>query len=684
MISTPRRPVTKTIGSVTFEDSYDWLQHDSEEALAWQWAQDAQAEAAARAWPHFDALAAQIRANDAGNFAASRTPPRLRGKHWFWIAPPPQGGGRVVWTSTALHDAGRPVFDVADHVSPEDAASAAVLWFEPSPDGRRVAAIVCVHGDMTGQWHVFDTASGRAVRAPFPAMGYSGALPGWLPDGSGFYLHDRDPEGRHRIRFVALDAGVAERPEVVFDFSEVPAHMSGLTCEVSPDGRWVVTTSGPHERTAYMIGDTRTGQWRRFIPEHHEGEVSGAWLDADTYVARVHGDDCPRGRIVAIPASTSRDASTWREIAPQGESVLRAVGVCGGRVTIAELLHVSLRLRVLDPSGGGERVVPLQEPGSSWIGAFHRFDRSDALTFDYGGFTETSGIYHYAVDSGALTTVVAPAARLDGIQVTQHFAASVDGVRIPYFLIHRADLAFDAPRPALMTGYGGFNAAFAPTFLAHYTPFLRAGGVLVHTNIRGGGEYGKLWHESGRLACKWNSYIDFFAIAQQVIAQGLTAPDRLAMTGASNGGLLAGAVIAHRPDLFRVVVPEVPIFDQLEPLPDDPSAAPIQAIFRQDYGDPNDPVMSKILYSYSPYHNVRDGVSYPAVFQVFGEKDAGCRPFHGRKFTARLQAATSSGHRVLLRVWKDTGHASLDTETSVIQRTEWLGFIMSELGMVPA
>jgi prolyl oligopeptidase len=178
--------------------------------------------------------------------------------------------------------------------------------------------------------------------------------------------------------------------------------------------------------------------------------------------------------------------------------------------------------------------------------------------------------------------------------------------------------------------------------------------------------------------------LDLFAVAEQVIADGVTRPDRFAMTGASNGGLLAGAAIAHRPDLWRVVVPVVPIFDQMEPLPLDPQFDPVRAIFFEDYGDPSHPTMSKVLYSYSPYHSVRDGVAYPAVFQVFGEKDLGCMPFHGRKFTARLQAATTSGRPVLLRVWKNVGHGGGDTETSVLLPTEWVGFIMRELGMEPA
>lgn len=684
MRPTAARPVTKTVGSVTFTDPYDWLQRDTHEALAWQWAQDAIAAREARSWPHFDALKAQIAANGQSLDAIVRSPPRFNGGRWFWAAPSAESPVRTVWSASSLEEDGRPLVELAALVPGEDVASAFVQWFEPSPDGEFVAMTVNTQGAMTGEWRVVEVATGRVLPIALPAATYTGALPGWLPDASGFYHNDRDEQGRHRLRFVPVKAGTAARPDAVFEFADVPANVSGLTPEVSPDGRYVIGLAGPHERIAYVIGDTTTGEWRRFLPAEYAGECGGAWLDGETYVARVHSHEVPRGRIVAIPVATSTDPATWRELEPQGEAVLRAVGVAAGRILVCDVLHCSARFRTLALDGGDERIVPVEGPGTSMVAMLmRRFDRADSLSFDYQTFSRASAVYNYDLATGCLRMVSAPRAELPGMQVTQRFARSLDGTRVPYFLVHRQDLPLDRPRPALITGYGGFNVALMPMFLAHLAPFVQAGGVLVHANLRGGAEYGKHWHEAGRLACKWNVFLDLFAVAEQVIADGVTAPERFAMTGASNGGLLAGAAIAHRPDLWRVVVPVVPIFDMLT-FPQDPQFDPVRAIFLEDYGDPEHPVMSKIMYSYSPYHNVREGVSYPAVFQVFGEKDVGCKPFHGRKFTARLQAATISGRPVLLRVWKDTGHGALDQETSLLQATEWVGFIMRELGMEPA
>ncbi len=673
--------VRKTIGAVTFDDPYDWLQRDTPEALDWQWQQDAIAQTYVREWPDFDKLRDAIKRAMGGASFFSRTAPRLLNGCWFWAAPTERSPIRTVWVGEQC-GVGKPLVETSDlAATSEDAPSTVINWFEPSPDGRYVALAVTSRGAMVGEWRFVDVAKRKLLDLRVPATAYTGGLPGWLPDGSGFYLHDRTEDGKHRIRFVPVAPGTTPRPSVVLEFSDVPANVSGITPEVSPDGRWVIGLAGPHERIAYVIGDTRTNSWRRFIPHGYEGECSGAWLDKETYVARVHGGDTPRGRIVAISVESSQDVSEWREIEPQREAVLRAVSVMGGRIVVAELLHVSARFRTLSLQGDDEVIVPVEGSGSSMVAyIFRRFDPSEALTFDYTTFTRRFAIYSYDFTSRTVSPIGDVPPEIPNIQVTQRFARSLDGTAVPYFIVRRKDLDISQPRPAIITGYGGFNVAFLPMFLGHWMPFLEAGGILIHSNLRGGAEYGRQWHDSGRLASKWNVFLDLFAVAEQAIKDRLTEPSLFAMTGGSNGGLLAGAAAVHRPDLFRVVVPVVPILDQLESLPVDPQYDPVRAIFFEDYGDPRDPVMSKVLYSYSPYHNVQSGVAYPSVFQVFGERDIGCMPFHGRKFTARMQAATTSGRPVLLRVWKDVGHGALG-DTGILQTTEWLAFIMRELGM---
>jgi prolyl oligopeptidase len=677
-MDTPRRPITKTIGPVTFVDDYDWLQRDTPESLEWMWAVDAQARDAVQRWPGHASLVEAMGTVGGATEGFMRSPPRLLGGSWFWAAPSEQSPMRALWIGDAPGE-GRVLVESAQLAGAQDDPATLVFnWFEPSPDGEYVLCGCTSRGAMVGTWRIVEVGTGKVLDAAEPCIAYTGAIPGWLPDASGYYLADRIEDGRHRVRFVSVKPGTAPRAERIFALDEIPADVSGVTIEISPDGSKAIALSGPHERTALMLGDLQCGRWSEFLPEHFEGECQGSWNGSDEYVARLHDDASPRGRVVAIPVATCRDASSWREVEPQGRHVLRAVTVVQRRIAVCDLMDCAVRFRLMDLDGGNAQQLPLGGHGGSMIAmVMRRFDRSDVLSFDYSSFVQRVTLFTCDAITGHPKVVGTAGARLDGIQVTQRFARSVDGVRIPYFLVHRADLDLSSPQPALITGYGGFNVALPPAPLAHMTPFVQAGGVYIHANLRGGAEYGKAWHESGRLACKWNVFADLFAIADQVIAEGITEPKKFAMMGGSNGGLLAGAAIVHRPDLWRVVVPVVPIFDQMEPLPRDPEFDPVRAIFLEDYGDPEHPVLGKVLFSYSPYHNVQAGTPYPAVFQVFGEKDLSCMPFHGRKFTAALRAATTSGQAVHLRVLKDTGHGSVDPAVAA----EWLGFVMEQLGM---
>ena len=697
-------PVTMTVGGVTFDDPYDWLHEDNAESLAWQWQQDAIAEKAARSTAAFAPLLEELRGQSNSVEQMVLGTPRLLGGTWFRMTKLDGAGTDLaIHASDSVESRGKVVLSTRAVTEREgDDVSRSVTWWEPSPDGRFVAGAITTPGDMIGRWYVAATSSGSLVPGSLPALSYTGGRPGWLADGSGFFLSDRSASGLHRVRFV----GVSEQgfddtskrfADRVFSVTEVPADVSGLSPQVSPDGRWVIVVSKPHEHRAVMIGDLTSGTWRPFAPDGWEGELDGHWLDASTWVARSHGPgpggDTPRGAVYAIPAATSSDVSTWRLVVPESEAVLRAVlplRIAGESwFAICDLRDVSTRFRLVRSDGSSERLLPLAGPGTSRVAYIMRaFESSEALTLDYETFTRASTAYHYDLANDELEVIGDVGATLEGVEVAQFFAESSGGVQVPYFVVHRSadDLSsLDAPLPALVHGYGGFNIALLPSFLTHWRPFIRAGGVFVQAGLRGGAEYGREWHESGRLENKQNTFDDLFAVTEDLITRGIATPERLAMQGGSNGGLLAGAAIVQRPDLYRAVVPVVPIFDQMRPFPrDDPSYAALQAIWFEDYGDPEDPSLAPSIYAYSPYHNVQNDTAYPSVFQVFGERDIGCPPFHGRKFTARLQAATSSEHPILFRIWRGVAHGTADLEISSAMTAEWLAFVFHELGMTYA
>jgi prolyl oligopeptidase len=673
----------KTIGGITFDDPFAWLQDDSREALDWQWAQDAAAQQYLAGLPGMTALLESARRMYQDPHRALLGGQYVRrGGRWFALAPSPDGGA-AIWVSESPHGGWRTVIDsgrMARELGTDLAV--AVNWFQPSPDSRYVGFTVASGGEMGQAWRVAETDTGRFLPLSISMPYCDRPLLGWHPESRGFFLFDRAPDNRHRVRFFDPESGQRPGSEQVFDTAWIPEAISEVVAQVSPRGSWLLGMSTPHEHVALVLGDLRSGTWRRFLPEGFIGECHGHWLDDDTYLAIVT-DETPRGRVAAIPAATSQDRSTWRTLVPESEAVPRAVTIVGDRIVLCEITDVSVRLRLFRLDGTADGEAPLEPYGSSSVASvLRRFEDSEALTFPHNTFTRANTDYHLDVARGELTVIGTPGERIEGLTVARRFAISRDGTRVPYFVVHGDAVDISHPQPALIYGYGGFNIALLPSFLGPMAPFLHAGGVFIHANLWGGAEYGREWYESGRLHNKQNTFDDLFAVAEDAIAAGIASPERLAFKGESNGGLLAGVAIVQRPDLWRAVVPGIPLFDMMEPLrADDPNVGAVRAIFQEDYGDPTNPEDAPISYAYSPYHNVRDGVEYPAVLQVFGEKDIGCKPYHGRKFTARLQAATTSGQPVLLRVWKNTGHGSMEPEVAARQQADVLGFLMHHLGI---
>ncbi|WP_433510984.1 prolyl oligopeptidase family serine peptidase [Nonomuraea sp. CA-143628] len=671
-------------------DPFEWLRPDTGESLAWQERQDAAARSYVRDWEHFarvrDQLATGPAAQNASDSLGTSTPRRLGGR-WFRLAPVAPGQAALgLWVSDVPDEPGRLLVDPRAGEYLREGEPAQLVWYEPTPDGTRVVFGVYHGGEMIGQLRAVDAVTGRDLPIASHRHLLTGAVPGWLPDGSGFYVCDRSETGDHRVWFVPVQpAGEIGAPVNVIGRHELATSPSGLTPQVSPDGRWVITLTGQHEQVAGHLGDRLTGAWRRFMPDGYEGECHGVWYDDDTYVAVVTGD-APRGRLVAIPVATSTDVRTWRELVPESDAVLRCVTQIGDRLVLCEVADAVAGFRLV--TGEGKPVERIATPGlgsSPTAMVSRRFERSEVLTFSYNTFVDPLTPYRYDADRGEPVPTGPRQPGLGGMTVARRFATSRDGTRVPYFVVHRADLDLDRPRPAVVNGYGGFNVAWLPRFLGNYAPFLRAGGIYVHAVLRGGAEYGRTWYEDGRLSRKQNTFDDLFAIAEDLIAAGLSEPARLGFHGASHGGLLAGVALVQRPDLWRALVAEVPLFDMLQPLgPGHPAPQAVRSVFLEDYGDPDEPGDADIIRAYSPHHNIAPGTPYPAILQAFGEHDLGCQPFHGRLFTAKLAPASTSGHPILLRVWKGAGHAALDSAQVSDHAAELLAFLMRELSMIPA
>lgn len=393
----------------------------------------------------------------------------------------------------------------------------------------------------------------------------------------------------------------------------------------------------------------------------------------------------PRGRLVAIALDSEHpnDPASWQELLPESAATLRTVTPVGDLLYLTEFVDTYARIRIADRDGRVRGEVPLPERGAIVEMPFPLMTlvprgHPDVFVFGFSSLTASTGIYSHAPGEAGIKTLKAPAVRLDNTAVEDRWAVSSDGARIPYHLVRRADVSADRPQPTLIYAYGGFNAALAPHFPGPMAAFVAAGGVFVHAHLRGGAEFGRDWWEGGRLRNKQNCYQDLYAVAEHLIADRRATPQTLAVTGGSNGGLMAGVAVTQRPELWKAVVPRVPLLDLI--------GACRQAYGRMatvmEFADVDDPAEVRRLAMFSPYQLVRDGVEYPAVFIDAGDTDPRCPPWHSRKFIARLQAASSGRAPILMHVWENVGHGwATDKEISITENSEWLAFVLRELGV---
>jgi len=402
-------------------------------------------------------------------------------------------------------------------------------------------------------------------------------------------------------------------------------------------------------------------------------------LDDRIYVRS--NQDAPRGRRFAADLRRPQRAH-WKEILPESEQILESATVLRGQIAALYLEDATSRVRLFSVDGKPERELPL--PGLGSVASLSNERHGDELFLSFTSFLTPTKILREHVGDAKGTAqpsvwrqITAP---LDpnAFQVEQVRYASRDGTQCPMFLVHkRGALARDGNHPTLLYGYGGFNVNILPHWEPQVAPFLEHGGVYAVAILRGGGEYGESWHQAGMLAHKQNVFDDFIGAAEWLIREKITSPAHLAISGRSNGGLLIGATITQRPELFRAAICGVPLLDMIRY-----HRFRIAQLWIPEYGSSDDPEQFKWLYAYSPYHHVKDGVGYPATLIHTAESDTRVDPMHARKMTARLQAA-SSGGPVLLRLESKAGHGAGKPLGKVIdQLTDEWSFLFSQLGLV--
>ena len=685
---TEARPVTDVLHGESVVDPYRWLEGDAKgavtpEVTAWTDAQLAYTRQVLDNLPGRTSVEARLRElMEVGAVSA----PRMRGNRYFYGKR--EGNENQARIFYREGPAGPPHL-LLDPNTLDTKGLVTISWTVPDPAGKLLAFGMYRAGDENSTLYVLDVDSGRWLADEIP--GKVGGVD-WLPDSSGFFYRNlesvKDPYSG-QVMFHRLGSHPRQDVRLFRQYTkeqdEKLATTYGPGFFASEDGRWGLLS--------YATGTSTNDLWAIDLDRYFR---TGEFLKTDVIVGSdstsrgpilgdtlfLHTTDgAKNGRVVAVDLNAPAK-SGWKALIPERKDVtIRGVSLARGILVVNLLKDAATRIELYALDGKPLGELPLPGIGSASLATSP--DRTEAF-LTYTSFNEPSGIYRVDLATKKSELWERPKVPVDPstVEVKQVFFASKDGTRVPMFLVYRKGLKLDGTNPTLLYAYGGFNVSQTPAFNATLFPWLEAGGVYALACLRGGGEYGDVWHEAGMLGKKQNVFDDFIAAAEWLIAQKYTKPARLAVSGGSNGGLLTGAVLTQRPELFSAVISAVPLLDMLRY-----QSFLMARYWIPEYGSAENADQFLFLRAYSPYQNVKKGTKYPAVLLTAGENDSRVHPLHARKMAALLQASTASDPAtkpILLWVDRDAGHGqgkplALRVRDAADQRM----FLMWQLGMLP-
>ena len=562
----------------------------------------------------------------------------------------------------------------------EDGATALAEW-KPSGDGRYIVYAIQDGGSDWRTLKVIDVASGKTLPDEVNWAKFTDLA--WMPKNTGF-LYSRFPEPKEGEAFQSLNTnqaiymhplGIAQEKDLKI-YSTPDRPELNHSAELTSDKEWIVITSSSGTDDRYEMTLVKVDAPELETSTLVEGfDHSWRLIDGigDTLYFMTN-KDAPRLRVVKTDLSA--DLQSWTEIVPENKATVDSATIIGDTLFVDYIDDAKSRLDSFALDGTVKASVEL--PALGTVSQLRGSAKSDTGYFGFGSFNQPPTIL--SLNSMGQTNVWAkPDLPFDPdkIAVTQRFYPSKDGTKIPMFLVHRKDLDLSNGAPTLLYGYGGFNISLLPGYSAPKMAWIEAGGVFVQANLRGGGEYGKVWHDGGRLDNKQNVFDDFIAAGEYLIAEGITPKDGLAIEGRSNGGLLVGAVMNQRPDLFSAGHAAVGVMDMLR---FDRFTA--GRYWVDDYGYPNKESDFKTLLAYSPYHNIKDGVDYPALMVSTADTDDRVVPGHSFKYTARLQALNTGEKPHLIRIETRAGHGSgKPTDKLIEEYSDIYAFMAEAVGL---
>lgn len=687
-LSVPQKldyPSTATIGQVDnyhgteVADPYRWLEDDvreSNEVAGWVDAQNQVTFAYLEGLPERQRIIQRL--TELWDYQKYGVPFAEGGKYFYMMNNGLQNQS-VLYVQDSLDGVPRMVVDPNTW---SDDGTVALADVAISPDGRTAALAVQDGGSDWRTIRFVDVASGEQLEDEIEWVKFSPMA--WAADSSGIY-YSRFPQtgegqefqslnSNHRVHFHALGAQ-GENDHLIYGRDDEPTWL--FFPELSEDGRFMVITAHSNEvgNQLAFIDLENPDREAVYLTANFDYEFWFVGNRGRTFYIRTN-IDAPRSRLIAVDIDKpGRD--NWRELVGESDDTLRQADLVGEHFLAVYLKDAFSLVRQYDLNGKLIRDVDLPGIGSA-IGFGGKQGAGESF-YSYSSFNSPPGIYRYEVATGESTNFKRAAVDFDPSEyvVRQVFYRSGDGTEIPMFIAHRNDIEIDGNTPALLYGYGGFNIAISPSFSVSRLAWMEMGGVFALANIRGGGEYGEAWHLAGTKLNKQNVFDDFIAAAEYLVANNYTRPEKLSVMGGSNGGLLVGAVVNQRPDLFGAALPAVGVMDMLRF-----HHFTAGRFWVADYGSADDPEEFKALLAYSPYHNIKEGVDYPAILVTTADTDDRVVPGHSFKYAARLQELHSGSAPALIRIETRAGHGSgKPTSKTIEEYADKWAFLAENLNM---
>jgi prolyl oligopeptidase len=689
-------PVEDTLHGHKIVDNYRWLEDpQSSETKAWVGEELTYTRSVLDALPGREQIQRRL---EQLLTIGSISPPQIAGPYYFYTRREGMQNQPVLYVRQSVEGKDRVLLD-ANQLAAD--GTIALDWWYPSEDGKYVAYGLSPSGSEMSTLHVLETESGKIL--PDSIERARACSVAWKPDNSGFYYTRLPKKGdvaegqemynRH-VFYHTLGSDSTKDP-LIFGEGLDPEWWPNLN--LSEDGRWLlIDVSEGWTKTELYLADVKAGTPAVKITDDKEFLYSGDFLDGKIYITT--NEDAPRYRVfVADTAKPAR--ANWQELIPQTDAVLQGAAVFGGKLFAQYEQNASSQIKIFGLDGKKIQDVALPAIGTVF-GSGGKWNRKEVF-FGFQSFTFPPSIYRMepgegipAKANGKFDTTAFPAPKLwakvdapsidpSAYDVQQDWYQSKDGTRVPMFIVHKKGLAKDGHNPTLLTGYGGFNVSLTPAFSRTAYLWMEHGGIYAVANLRGGAEFGEDWHRAGMLEKKQNVFDDFIAAGEYLIAQKYTNRDHLAIQGGSNGGLLMGAMITQRPDLFRAVICQVPLLDMLRY-----QNFQIAKLWIPEYGSSEDPKQFDWLYAYSPYHHVKQGMEYPAILFMTADTDTRVDPMHAKKMAALMQAEAKNGaskdRPILLRIESKAGHgAGKPVAKQIEESTDVYSFLFWQLGMKP-